>query len=528
MGRNTAASQQRLTEPRPGPTDHGEYNRAVPALPLRLRPVAAVAVAAAVVGATVAFWYARLGLALSHYDARGHLVVSRRIFDSITPGWQQIGAVWLPLPHLLNALPVQIDLFYRTGASGIAISVVSFAVTVAAIVQIVTRLTGSWLAATAGALVFALNPNVLYLQATPMTEPLLMALLVAALALLLTWCDDVLRAARDQTPVQRRSTVITGIVFALACLTRYEAWPVTVSAFAGAVWVLWRRGLSLPSAGRAIGPVAVYPLAAIIGFSVFSRIVVGAWFASGFFVPENPAQGQPWEAVKEIAWGLRELSGVGLVVVAVAGAAVLAGTGLLSRGRAAWILPLALFATASVPWSAFVDGHPYRIRYMVPLIAAQAVSAGVGAGSWRRSRGLLAAALLVLCAYELRPLDSASPMVAEAQWDRPNIAARQRVTSCLQAQYRGDSIMASMGSLGHYMQDLSRAGFPIRDFLHEGNGDIWLNALYSPRPFAGWILIEEKAEGGDMLAQIARQRPGFLDGYVRVCEAAGVALFRRQ
>ena len=38
-------------------------------------------------------------------------------------------------------------------------------------------------------------------------------------------------------------------------------------------------------------------------------------------------------------------------------------------------------------------------------------------------------------------------------------------------------IMASMGSLGHYMQEASRAGFAIRDFLHEGNGDIWLAAL---------------------------------------------------
>ena len=70
----------------------------------------------------------RLGLTLSHYDARGHLVVARRIIDNITPGWQQIGAVWLPLPHLLNALPVQIDLFYRTGASAVALSILSFAV----------------------------------------------------------------------------------------------------------------------------------------------------------------------------------------------------------------------------------------------------------------------------------------------------------------------------------------------------------------------------------------------------------------
>src|SRR5436305_14715168 len=83
---------------------------------------------AALGGTAVAVHYHRLGLTLSHYDARGHLVVSRRIVDSITPGWQQIGAVWLPLPHLLNALPIQIDWFYRTGASAVAISVVSYAV----------------------------------------------------------------------------------------------------------------------------------------------------------------------------------------------------------------------------------------------------------------------------------------------------------------------------------------------------------------------------------------------------------------
>jgi hypothetical protein len=87
--------------------------------------------------------------------------------------------------------------------------------------------------------------------------------------------------------------------------------------------------------------------------------------------------------------------------------------------------------------------------------------------------------------------------------------------------------MASMGSLGHYMQEAAADGFRIRDFLHEGNGDIWLAALVRPRPFANWLLIEEKAEGGDMLARIARERPQFLDGYSRVCEGAGLALYRR-
>ena len=108
------------------------------------------------------------------------------------------------------------------------------------------------------------------------------------------------------------------------------------------------------------------------------------------------------------------------------------------------------------------------------------------------------------------------------------MAVRQQVTDCLRTAYSGDTIMASMGSLGHYMQELSRAGFSVRDFLHEGNGDIWLAALTGPRPYAGWILIEEQAEGGDMLARMARENPGFLDGFSRVCEGAGVALYRRR
>jgi hypothetical protein len=101
------------------------------------------------------------------------------------------------------------------------------------------------------------------------------------------------------------------------------------------------------------------------------------------------------------------------------------------------------------------------------------------------------------------------------------------VTACI-AQPLSGKIMASMGSLGHYMQEASRAGLAIRDFLHEGNGDIWLAALGAPRAYAGWLLIEEKAEGGDMLYKRARENPGFLSGFSRICEGAGVALYERQ
>ncbi len=162
--------------------------------------------AAALGGAIVAWHYHQLGLTLTHYDARGHLVVARRIIDSITPGWQQVGAIWLPLPHLLNAIPVQIDLFYRTGASGVAISIAAYAIATGAISWIVLSLTESAAAAAAGAAVFALNPNVLYLQSTPMTEPLLLATTTVAVAMLIAWCQAALKGcATTDTVADDRS-----------------------------------------------------------------------------------------------------------------------------------------------------------------------------------------------------------------------------------------------------------------------------------------------------------------------------------
>jgi len=511
--------------------------RAVPAAPVVLTTAAALG------GVFVAWHYHRLGLTLSHYDARGHLVVARRIADSLTPGWQQIGAVWLPLPHLLNAIPVQADLMYRTGASGVAISIASYAIAAGAIGWILLMLTESAFAAAAGAVVFALNPNVLYLQSTPMTEPLLLATTTVAVAMLMVWCrgvptlggSDRFVGAELAPPAGRPRSAPThrtvGWAFALACLTRYEAWPVAASALAAAAWTRWRRDQRIPAMARDIAGIAVYPALAIAGYAIFSRIVIGEWFlAGGFFVPENKALGDPVMAAAEIGWGARVLSGAPLTWLGATGMAIALTLGLASRRRAEMLMPVALLAMAAIPWTAFLDGHPFRIRYMVPLMAVEAIGAGLAAGvlPGRRLRAVCASAILLLAAYELRPLDASAPMVVEAQWDRPNTPVRARVTACLGRPSRGEKIMASMGSLGHYMQEASTSGLAIRDFLHEGNGDIWLAALHSPRPFVRWVLFEEKAEGGDMLARIARERPSFLDGYQRVCEGAGLALYRRE
>ncbi len=120
-------------------------------------------------------------------------------------------------------------------------------------------------------------------------------------------------------------------------------------------------------------------------------------------------------------------------------------------------------------------------------------------------------------------------MIREAQLDRANGLGRQAVTACLARDYRGETIFASMGSLAHYMQELSQIGLGISDFLHEGNHPMWDDAVVvGGAPFAGWMLVEEVAEGGDVLAQQIRDNPAFTDGYERVCEGGNVALYRRR
>src|SRR5262249_6849797 len=166
---------------------------------------------------------------------------------------------------------------------------------------IVLELTSSWAAAIAAAIVFALNPNVLYLQATPMTEPMLLALTTLGTAILVTHtAEDAEDAEPGSSSASPASSAVypVGIVLALACLTRYEAWPVTASALVLLVWVRWRGGDSWRDAIRDAGSIAIYPAIAVAAFTIFSRVVIGQWVRrGGFFRPQDKALGDPGMAV---------------------------------------------------------------------------------------------------------------------------------------------------------------------------------------------------------------------------------------
>jgi hypothetical protein len=492
--------------------------------------------AAAVAGGAAWIVFFRQGLVLSHYDAKAHLVVARRVFDNLTPGWQQIGAVWLPLPHLIDLLPAQVDLFYRTGLFASIVSIACLAVSSYASSRLILRMTGSRLGAITCVALLVLNPNLLYLHTTPMTEPLLLAATFLAVLWLVEWVDSA-AGMRDPGSVPAK---LACALFA-AMWTRYEAWPVVAAAIAATGYATWRGGASVGVVLQRTGRLAVWPALAVAIFLINSRITVGAWFVSdGFYVPDPSYADQPLRTLVGIWWGTHQLSGYVIEVTALVTAGVIGWRALAQKRDLALLVTLALFATAAVPFVAFYQGHPYRIRYMVPVVATCALFCGMAIGMLQtpvtrtlkvRATGYwaLSAILLGSLLVESPPWDMQAPMLLEAQWDRGASVGRRDVTACLAREYRGEKVLASMGSLAHYMQELSANGFDIADFINEGNGEIWNLALQTgPAPHAGWMLVEEVAEGGDVLAARITSDRSFTSGMRRICEGGGVALYRRE
>src|ERR1700759_4016347 len=116
----------------------------------------------------------RHGTLLLYGDAVAHLHIARRVFDSLTPGYRQLGSVWLALPHIL-LLPFILNMnWWETGPAGAPGFFPAYVLGCAGIY----RLARFWLPIPSAIIVVAfygLNPGLLYFATTAMTEPLFLA-----------------------------------------------------------------------------------------------------------------------------------------------------------------------------------------------------------------------------------------------------------------------------------------------------------------------------------------------------------------
>ena len=467
----------------------------------------AAAIVCLTVGTVAALVYARRGLTLSHYDARAHLGVARRIFDSLTPGWQQVGAIWLPLPHLLNALPIQIDWVYRTGAVAVALSIGALGLGLASWARWIFGVTRSTTAAIAAPLLILLNPGVLYLQSTPMTEPLLFGLSLLAVVRMAAWLRD---------PSPREARWLGWTLFALTW-TRYEGWFIVCALLAFAAPRRWWRPW---------WTIARYPAVAVGAFLCLGRGSNDAWFVfSGFFQPQPETLHQPLAALAQVMDDGWLMTGPVIVIAALAGAVVCLVRAFRDRADA---VPLALIAALGLPLFAYFQGHPTQVRFAVVMAVACGALAALSVMALPRAvRGLAMVGLVAAMALARPPMDTNAPLMKEARWELPFEAGRQAVTAYLAIEYDGGPILTSMYAFPDYMHESAAAGVHLRNFVHEGNELFWKAALASPKSFVRWVIVSIDPARPDTLARRLAKDPGFLAGFSRVAEGGGIALYGR-
>ncbi len=179
-----------------------------------------VAMASLVLGFLAFLVCARNGWLLLYGDAVAHLGIARRILDARYPGLGQLGGVWLPLPHILMLPFVQRMDWWQNGFAGALPSLAAYICGNLGLYRLARRLMPiSW--AFVATAFMALNPNLLYLSTTAMTEPLFLALLVWSTVMTME-AADALRDAKART-VSARMLVAATLVFAMV-FTRYDGW----------------------------------------------------------------------------------------------------------------------------------------------------------------------------------------------------------------------------------------------------------------------------------------------------------------
>ena len=172
-----------------------------------------------------------------------HINIARRVFDSRTPGLLQLGTVWLPLPHLLMIPFLLSNWMWKTGVGGSIPSMLAYALSVVGVFRLTRSVLGrsvangalARLGAWTAALAYALNPNLVYLQSTAMTEALSLALFVWALVFF-----DQFFAKRD-FDAARRLLLKSALCVAGAELTRYDGWFLAAVLGLAVVVTLWAR-----------------------------------------------------------------------------------------------------------------------------------------------------------------------------------------------------------------------------------------------------------------------------------------------
>lgn len=464
------------------------------------------------VGATVSAYTVHNGSNLYYRDAMSHLTIARRLIDGQNPGFQQLGTVWLPFPHLLMVPFVASMLLFHTGIAGSIVGTGSLASACASTYRILARVGVDGIGRLAALAVLLLNPSYLYLCTTALTEPVLIATMLACIAGLVGW------ATAQRNLSGGELAVFAGVPAALAVLSRYEGWALTVTATVYVVVACRHRGFAWRRTLRMVASFLAAPLLAIGWWFTFNYISYGSAldfvngpysanaFNAGFrYQGLLETQGHLGLSVLAFFGGLVEIAGGPTLVVAAVGLLLMTAVwGLDLRALTIW---LAGTSTAFLVYSLYEGQHlmindftiptgDFNNRQAVSALPFVALACGVLLGLRRealqRSRAVvLGAALVGLVWQNLWWADDyrgRTPVIAEAliEHDLLQQSGATQAARWLGDHYDGGMLLVDDSKIS----EAPVMGLPMSDQYNRSSGSAYDAALRDPVGHVRWILMD--------------------------------------
>jgi len=481
----------------------------------------------------LSFSYSR-GIMLLYGDAVAHLHIARRVIDSLNPGLRQLGSVWLPLPHLLLVPFVARKEWWQSGLAGAFPSMGAYVFGTAGIYRL-ARLWVQPRSALVAALFFGLNPGLLYMQTTAMNEPLFLAEMIWAVALIIEY-ERALRA--DEIERSAKLLFCAGFVLVAAVYTRYDGW-----VFAFAVWlivfrkVMRHRRWNTVAGGAFVLFTAMLAVAPIVWMAYCARqfgdpldFMRGPYSARAIEA-RTAAPGAPhypgWHSVPVAALYFLKAAELGavygpladlLLILSIAGSAWGAIRWRARDGFTCFLLWIPLpFYAYSVAYGSVPIFIPlwwphswYNTRYgmeMLPVFALSLAFLVACFSDWIAKRQPLVArwlpaALALLVVANNAALLWAKPLVLDEAIanSRARIPFEAAYARALQLLPENSIILAYTSE---HVGAFQRAGVALKRTINETDYYQWLPALKNPAKSADFVI----ATDGDPVARAVAANP---------------------
>lgn len=455
------------------------------------------------------------GLIVAYGDAESHLNIAKRIVDSLTPGFSQLGGIWLPLPHLLMVPFIYSDFLWRSGLAGSIVSGISYIISGLFLYKIMKLLFKNTSASFIGFLIFATNPNILYMQTTPMTElPLICFFILSTYYFFKFLIND-----KDYL-----SLIFAGFFGFCATLSRYDGWfLVAAEALAIGIYYLFKqlktKGFNFTSEAGYLqimeGNTILFSTLAFFGIIIWlfwDLLILGDPFYFTHSQFSANAQQQSWLARGELpAYKNIITSAVYYTVTAEANSGILifslAILGLIiyliaERKVSSYLLLLLLFVPfifniitlylgESVIFIPFLTPQSYQwrlfnVRYGMLMVPTFALLIGYLSNKTNYLKPLILICLILQLAIFTTGFQS--------------IITLQDATSGLSAYKQPDAQFflkdhydKGLVLLDDYARTISilRTNIPMQNIIYVGNKPYWDESLKHPEKYATWIVMQK-------------------------------------